>query len=171
MTGIRWATQSELGHWTRHLSYSYSLSLALIQGQKYGEPSKNLTHEQWFVNLVYKPLNHVRCPHIHPISSEATLYVLEKSSFIFKIFKLATVVEGGPKAPFSIATTPRCQGVWYSIPWIAPLYPWSIPYNAVLSKAASSIILKVFGITQSGIEPQFPRTTLPIKPTAWLLFT
>ena len=43
---------------------------------------------------------------------------------------LATVVEGDPKAPFSIATTPRCKGGHYSFPWIAPLYPWYIPYNA-----------------------------------------
>ena len=38
--------------------------------------------------------------------------------------------EGDPKAPFSIATTPRCREECYSIPWIAPLYPWSLPYNA-----------------------------------------
>ena len=37
--------------------------------------------------------------------------------------KLATIVEGDPKAPFSIATTPRCRGGRNSIPWIAPLYP------------------------------------------------
>ena len=37
--------------------------------------------------------------------------------------KLATLVEGDPKAPFSIATTPRCRRRCYSIPWIAPLYP------------------------------------------------
>ena len=37
--------------------------------------------------------------------------------------KLATIVEGNPKAPFSIATTPRCRGGRYSIPRIAPLYP------------------------------------------------
>ena len=35
--------------------------------------------------------------------------------------KLATVVEGNPKAPFSIATTPRCRGGHYSFPWITPL--------------------------------------------------
>ena len=45
-------------------------------------------------------------------------------------WKLATVVEGDLKAPFSIATTPRCRGGRFSIPWIAPLYTWSIPYNA-----------------------------------------
>ena len=36
---------------------------------------------------------------------------------------LATVVEGHPNAPFSIATTARCRGGRYSIPWIAPLRP------------------------------------------------
>ena len=34
--------------------------------------------------------------------------------------KLATVVEGNLKAPFSIATTQRCGGGHYSFPWIAP---------------------------------------------------
>ena len=33
--------------------------------------------------------------------------------------KLATVVEGDPKAPFSIATTPRCREGRYSISLIA----------------------------------------------------
>ena len=37
--------------------------------------------------------------------------------------KLATVVEGDPKDPFSIATIPSCRGGYYSIPWIAPLHP------------------------------------------------
>ena len=46
-----------------------------------------------------------------------------------KVVKLATLVEGDPKAPFSIAATPRCRGGRYSFPWIAPLYPWSVPYN------------------------------------------
>ena len=35
--------------------------------------------------------------------------------------KFATLVEGYPKAPFSIATTPRCRGGRHSVPWIAPL--------------------------------------------------
>ena len=36
---------------------------------------------------------------------------------------LATVVEGNPNAPFSIATTPRCRGGGNSFPRIDPLYP------------------------------------------------
>ena len=43
---------------------------------------------------------------------------------------LANVVEGNQKAPFSIATTPRCRGRYYSFPWIAPLYPRYVPYIA-----------------------------------------
>ena len=39
------------------------------------------------------------------------------------VSKLATVVEGDQKAPFSIATTPRCKRERYSFPWIAPLNP------------------------------------------------
>ena len=41
--------------------------------------------------------------------------------------KLTTVVEGDPKAPFSIAIKPRCRGGRYSFSWNAPLY---VPYNA-----------------------------------------
>ena len=45
-------------------------------------------------------------------------------------YKLATVVEGDPKDPFSIATIPRCRGGSYSFPGIAPPYPWYVPYIA-----------------------------------------
>ena len=44
--------------------------------------------------------------------------------------KLATVIEGDQKAPFSIATTPNCKGGRYSLPWIAPPYPSYVPYIA-----------------------------------------
>ena len=44
--------------------------------------------------------------------------------------KLVTLIEGDLKAPFSIATTPKCRGELYSFPRIAPLYPWYVPYNA-----------------------------------------
>ena len=46
------------------------------------------------------------------------------------IYKLMTVIEDDQKAPFSIATTPRCRGGRYSFPWIVPLYIWYIPYIA-----------------------------------------
>ena len=47
---------------------------------------------------------------------------ITKNKYIVKV-KLATIVEGDPNAPFSIATTPRCRGGRDSFPWIAPLYP------------------------------------------------
>ena len=37
--------------------------------------------------------------------------------------KLVTIVKGDPKAPFSIATTPRCRRRHYPFSWFAPLYP------------------------------------------------
>ena len=43
------------------------------------------------------------------------------------IFKLPTIVEGDQKAPFSIATTPRCKGGCYSFTWIVPLYSRYVP--------------------------------------------
>ena len=58
--------------------------------------------------------------------------------YIYSEVKLATVGEGDTKALFSIVTTPRCKGGWYSFPWIAQLCPWSVPYIAV--KVASSTI-------------------------------
>ena len=51
--------------------------------------------------------------------------------------KVGNIVEGDPRAPFSIATTLRCRLGRYSIPWIAPLYPWSLPI--VLSAKKGSI--------------------------------
>ena len=56
-----------------------------------------------------------------------------KKFWLHEIFikqKLATLIEGDPKASFSIATAQRCTEGRYSIPWIAPLYPWSLTYNA-----------------------------------------
>ena len=45
--------------------------------------------------------------------------------------KLVTIVEGNPKAPFSIATTPRCRGGRYSFPGL--LYFTLDPYLIMLS--------------------------------------
>ena len=69
-----------------------------------------------------------------------------RTSIIGLIYKLVTVVKGDLKAPFLIATTARCRGGCYSIPWITPLYPWSLPYNAELSKVASSTIFFFFNL-------------------------
>ena len=47
---------------------------------------------------------------------------------IYNICKVSKVSDHSRGWP--IATTPRCRGGRYSIPWIAPLYPWTVPYNA-----------------------------------------
>ena len=82
--------------------------------------------------------------------------------------KLATVVKGKPKAPFSIATTLRYRGGRYSFPWITPLYPWYVPYIAeYLTRKYQVPFFKVFSMTWPGIEPMSPEplaNTLPTKP-------
>ena len=66
-------------------------------------------------------INEGKLSHMIIYSSENEKFVSEQRNS--NKVKLATIVEGDPKAPFSIATTPRCRGGRYSIPWIAPLYP------------------------------------------------
>ena len=72
--------------------------------------------------------------------------------------KLATIVEGDPKAPFSIATTPRCWGGRYSIPRIAPLYPWTVPYNGwgVKARWYQVPFLKSLVWLDLGLNPGLP---------------
>ena len=57
-------------------------------------------------------------------------YLNSSNAYIIKV-KLATIVEGNPKAPFSIATTPRCRGGRYSFPGL--LYFTLDPYLIMLS--------------------------------------
>ena len=54
--------------------------------------------------------------------SNVKLYEIddEKQKIYFPVV-LGTVVEGDPKAHFSIATTPSCRGGLYSVLVIAPL--------------------------------------------------
>ena len=69
---------------------------------------------------------------LNPESSSNNFFVSHTSiDFLqqHKKVKLVTLVEGDPKVPFSIATTPKCSEKRFSISWIVPHYPWSIPYN------------------------------------------
>ena len=59
-----------------------------------------------------------------------SLFEIYDNFYISKV-KLATIVEGNPKAPVSIATTPRCRGGRYSFPGL--LYFTLDPYLIMLS--------------------------------------
>ena len=70
---------------------------------------------------------------------------------------MATIVEGDPKAPFSIATTPWCMGGRYSFPGL--LHFTLDPYLIMLSVKQGGIkyhFFLVFGMTRLGIEPWSP---------------
>ena len=89
-----------------------------------------------------------------------------------KKVKLATVVEGDQKAPFSIATTPRCSRRRYSFPWIAPLKPLYVHYGWVLSKKVSSTIFKSLVWRDLGLNTGLPdhwRTLYPLD--QWIQFS
>ena len=64
--------------------------------------------------IIMMMVYHLKFPWLH-------LHLLPLN--ILSVIKLVTFVEGDPKAPFSIAITPRCRGGRYLIPCIAPLYP------------------------------------------------
>ena len=49
--------------------------------------------------------------------------------FSYKVKKLASVVEGDPKDPYSIDTSMGSRGGCYSLLQISPLYPW---YNLTM---------------------------------------
>ena len=91
------------------------------------------------------------------ISYDANHFTISASTIYIHTYikaKLVTLDECDPKAPFSIATTPRCKGRSYSMPWIAPFYPWSLPYKAeVLSKVALSIIFDSLVWLDLGLNP------------------
>ena len=80
--------------------------------------------------------------------------------------KLATVVQGDPKAPFSITTTMRC--VRGGANHFSGLLHFTLDTDLILlSKEVSCTILKVFGMTRPGIEPRSPSpltNTLPTGP-------
>ena len=63
---------------------------------------------------------------LHSLCVYIYIYIYKnRHTYMYKCIlrKLATIVEGDPKAPFSIATTPMSRGGRYCFPWIAPLYP------------------------------------------------
>ena len=73
--------------------------------------------------------------------------------YIYNV-KLAIIVEGDPKAPFSVATTPKCRVGRYSFHWIAPLTPNTLLTMLSVKQEASSTIFWVFGMSQPGIDPR-----------------
>ena len=57
--------------------------------------------------------------------------------------KLATVVEGEQKAPFSIASSPKCRRGSYSIPWIEPMSPGPVA-NTQPTNRHSGLVGRLF---------------------------
>ena len=123
--------------------------------------------KQFFEYLFLK--QKIICTHLCGIKNSYPTQIVFKLNYLMvSKVKLATLVEGDQKAPFSIATTLRCRGRVLllsqncsTLPLIRTLY------CRVLSKEVSSTIFKVFGMTRPGIEPRSPGSlanTLPTRP-------
>ena len=114
--------------------YSYSLNvLKWIPAYKQIFVQTCSLYEYRYIYNIYIYI-HIKClwkcayMNVHKDCIQGTRKV--GNTYKSKKVKLATVVEGNQKAPFSIATTLRCRGGHYYFRWIAPLYPWYIPHNA-----------------------------------------
>ena len=85
-------------------------------------------HISMYVYMKYEKTRYSKCLFIYVHHLNIFLYTIGFISVFLEYIhinkvKLETVVEGEPKAPFLIATTPRCRGGHYSFPRIASLYP------------------------------------------------
>ena len=108
--------------------------------------SRKSAQAAWHDNAAADDDYHKRCK----ITDFQDIIMLVKIS-------LAALVEGDPKASFSIATTPRCRGGCYSIPRIFPLYPWSSPYSAEYEARWHQVpIFESLVWLDQRIEPQPP---------------
>ena len=86
-----------------------------------------LSEQQYYIWFIY--WTHFFVSHLFTWLAKCNIRPRMISIFTAFIWKVMILVEGDLKAPFSIATTPKCRGGCYSIPWITSLYSWSLPYN------------------------------------------
>ena len=89
--------------------------------------------------------------------------ILKQESFLRYVHKIGELSRGDPRALFSIANTLRCRGGRYSIPWIAPLYPWSLPYNARRRQVPFFVSLVWLDLGLNPWSPEPLANTLLIK--------
>ena len=108
----------------------------------------------WYQNFFKQPSLLYLCSYSWKLNS--WIHTFPKSIKVSKV-KLAIIVEGDQKAPFSIATTLRCSGGHYSFPWIAPLYHWYIPYIAECQERGHQVpFLKSLVWCHLGLNPGLP---------------
>ena len=108
-----------------------------------------------------------------PDQAETLLHSLERAAASIGHIYISwpNVVEGDPKALFSIATTRRCGKGWYFFGWITLLAHSScLIVLRVLSKEVSSTIFESLVWLDPGLNPcilNFWRTLLPLNTEYW----
>ena len=91
----------------------------------------------------------------------------QRKYFTLKLkVKLATVVDGDLRGPFSIATTLGCRGRHYSFPGLLHFILDTYLIMLSVKQGGSKYhFLKVFGMTRLGIEPRSPGPLANTLPT------
>ena len=120
-----------------------------------------------FLFFIYSIVMNIICPFRSSVNCQYGTYIY---IYIY-VSKLATIVEGYLKAPFSIATILRCWRVWYSFLWIAPLTPYLCLIMMIVKQDGHQVPFFVYGMTRSRIEPRFLgplANTLPTTSMNWL---
>ena len=153
-----------LGRWTIGRSGERGSGISVLPA-RYDDDDDTPSHLYtftWHIHISTLTRTHIYThAHIH-----THIYTEHTHAYVDKIFdtfgnlykvKLATVVEGDPKAPFSIATTPRCRRGYYSFPWNSPLYPWYVPYIAECKARRYQVpFLKSLVWGNLGLNPGLP---------------
>ena len=95
---------------------------------------------------------------------------MNKSETVLENWKVGDLRREKSKGFLSIVTTPRCRVGCYSFPWIAPLYPWSVPYNAECYARRHQVAFFESSVwLDLGLNPGLPdhwRTLLTTMPMA-----
>ena len=89
------------------------------------DPSGGITSASMTGGSVSFPVSSPSLSWSDSISSNSD-HVLQSN----KLSKVGDLSRRLPEGSFPMATTPRYREEHYSIPWIAPLYPWYLPYSA-----------------------------------------
>ena len=149
--------------WESHsITHTHTHTYAHTCTQTYPPHTHKCTHTQ--IDLKSSVLRfkiHVES-HTCPSEDSLPLYLCIYQTLYKRKVKMMTVVEGDPKAPLSIATTPRCRGWRYSFPGL--LHFALIMLSVKQGGINYNYFFLVVVMTRPGIEPRSPvplANTLP----------
>ena len=114
--------------------------------------------------------------HLYDIKSFYKIHVINirllgfEYSYVVLLIIHSFLVEGDPKAHFSIATTPKCKRGTSLFPLLLHLYLDTYLIMLSIKQSGIKYYFVSFGMTRPGIEPLIPgglANILLFRPMAW----